>query len=176
MDQVGLDVERSASFTLTVEDYIHANRLNMIKAYQKPRTWLRLVVGIVLAIAIGAILHHRLPGNIALLVLLVAIMLILRLMFVYFVAVPAGCRKRFFENQSLRRPTVIRWSAERFELQRDDNRGARLAWKDMVDLAENDEVLVFYPAPRAMHIVPKRSLSESQVVDLLNCIAESSDL
>jgi hypothetical protein len=176
MDQFGSPVQRSTRFALSAEDYVRAQRLNMIRAYQRPRTWLRTLLIIVLVIAVGALVRHSLPDNIPALVLGMAIAVVLRLMFSYFIAVPAGSRKRFFENQSLRRPTIIRWSAEQLELVRDDNKGARLAWKDLADMAESDAVLLFYQTRRTMFIVPKHSLSEMQIADLLNCAAEKSDL
>jgi len=96
--------------------------------------------------------------------------LCIRLSLTYFVFLPRAARKRFSENKAFRGPTTFSWSDQEIQIVTELS-SARIPWKDMVDHAENDAVILFYPTPQAMHIVPKRAFSESQTADLVNCIS-----
>lgn len=174
MDQ-DVAVDRSVTLTLTPDDFVRASQLSMIRWYKKPGIWWRYAaVGILMGLAVIGLLDGQLPPNPMVFIVIVMAALYIRLVLAYFFFVPATARKRFSQSKAFLGPIVYSWSEQ--EIQFFGELGsARLPWKDMADHAENDAMLLFYPTPRVIYIVPKRFLTRRQIADLINCASANME-
>lgn len=167
-------VDSSVTFTLTPDDFVRAYQLAMIKRYRQPRTWLRYGVWFVGVLALVVLSNNKLIQNPVFFITVFAIGICLRLLLWYFVFVPSNARKRFSESKAFLGLITYSWSEQEIQFLGELS-SARLPWKDMADHAENDGMLLFYPTPQVMHIVPKRAFTEAQIADVINCASANMD-
>jgi len=62
MDQT-VTAGRSVNYSLTEDDYVRAYKMNLIKTYLKPRTWLRYLLGVFIALAVLVSIRGQLPQD-----------------------------------------------------------------------------------------------------------------
>lgn len=156
-------MNRSVSLTITVEDYVTANRLHSLKSSRTTLVGWILAYVVWMAIALD---DWRAINVIVLNACFAAVTLCM--LAYYFLWIPNATGRTYRKHRELQRPHVYSWSESGLTVQSD--RGEwRLAWSDCLKWTENAQVMIFYQAPRLFIMLPKRALTPEQIADVRQC-------
>lgn len=164
------DTNRSVSFTLTAEDYATANKLYVRKSY-KGGVGIIVVAGVLLLYGLYFRSEYAGDGSYGWLADVfygAAIVLLALPLLSYFVLAPRAARKTYRQQKSLQQPLTLSWSSAGLKVT--SEAGEWLTpWDHYLKRAENEEMLLFYQAPRLFQMLPKRALTLEQLADLREC-------
>jgi YcxB-like protein len=164
-------MNRSASLTLTADDYAAANQLHCVKCFRTPSALAclaMLVLAYVIWMTIAYIDRWGAIGVIALNAIFVAVVVLLIANF--FLFIPISTRRTYRKHKALHRPYTYSWSETGLAVTSASGEWP-VAWSDYLKWDENAQVFILYQAPRLFNILPKRALAPEQIVDLRQCAA-----
>jgi hypothetical protein len=162
-------MNRFISLTVTVEDYVAANRLHFLNSLRTGRA-IATLVGWVLAyvvwMAIAFLDQWRAINVIVLNACSAAVVLFM--IANYFLLIPNATRRTYQTHKTLQRPCTCSWSESGFTMISDSGEW-RVAWSDYLKWAENAQIFILYQAPRLFNMLPKRALTPEQIADIRQC-------
>jgi hypothetical protein len=162
-------MNRSVSLTLTADDYVAANRLHFLNCYRK-RSAVAVFVLLVLAYLVWTAVAHLYQwgatGWLAMNACFAAVPACV--IASYFLSVPISTRKSYRNHKALHRPYTFSWSETGLAVTSASGEW-NVAWSDYLKWDENARVFILYQAPRLFNILPKRALTEEQIVDIRQC-------
>lgn len=179
MSDTGLtDAARRISIQLTADDLARANMLHFRRTIVSRRTVIRLVIFWAIFMAIFLLLLSLL-GEISTLLPFIAIYAASTLVGVF--AVPLlvvlifngrAARKRFARDKPMQVPRTMEWDESGYRSQNQYG-SVIMPWQEFIRAEENDRYILIYSVEN-YRIIPKRSLSDGQLHDLMNCMKNSN--
>jgi len=135
-------MNRSVSLTVTVEDYVAANRLHFLNSLRTGRRIATLVVFIMVYVV--SMVAARLDQWPAINVIALNACFVPAALFVianYFLLIPIATRRTYWKHKLLQRPCTFVWSESGLTV-KSDNGEVRLAWSDYLKWAENAQIFI----------------------------------
>ncbi|MGK9165235.1 YcxB family protein [Inquilinus limosus] len=167
-----MSVSRSVTISATVDDYIKAQRLHLMKQYRKPAVLAAIAMFSIMYILFLLVIlaGPRRSYDAAPYVHVLFTALLASPVVNYFFISPFISRRNFRRQKTLHRPTTLIWSEAGLETKNETGEWL-LPWSDYYKWAENAHMLLLYVGPNLFQFVPKRWLTADQVVDLRRCAA-----
>lgn len=161
------EAEQQVKLTLNADDYAAANRLHSLR-YSMRAAPLAFWFGVLAIFVFFLVRPDLLPFR----EIMYGLAVVLAMPFVtYFWIAPFTARRTYRKQKALQAPLDVSWSDTGLRTVAANGDWTH-RWSDYLRWDENDQVFLFYQAPRLFNILPKRVLSPSQI-DNLRDIAKS---
>jgi hypothetical protein len=168
-------MNRSVSLTVTVEDYVAANRLHFLNSLRTGRSIATLVGSILSYVVWSAIAYLDQWPAIYLTILNAGVAAVLLFLIAqYFLLIPSATRRTYQSHKALQRPSTCSWSESGLTVT-NDNGEWRLAWSDFLKWTEDAQVFLLYQSPGLFNMLPKRALTPEQIADVRQCASNIAD-
>jgi hypothetical protein len=92
--------------------------------------------------------------------------LVLLSVWMHFIGIPRGVRRRFQQRKALQRPYTVDWNDEKLTVDGEDVH-AGIKWADFIRWREDGELILIYSSRMSFRILPKRTFpDQSSIAEL----------
>jgi hypothetical protein len=144
------------TFTLTEKDHLRAQWLHM-----RPRLVFKVLLVLLLLLVAGALLFLRTGDPLEETGPLLTIGVAGGFLLFCYALLPLKWRRLYRNNAFLRREQTFSFDEEALQARSSSGEG-RMKWEDLHKWKEGKEVLLIYPAPNLMYVIPTSAFQDEE--------------